>query len=68
MFSRRHEYDEIEKVMSKRVEVFILIGLCLASLILGLISGKVAQNMSAALFFYLMSGFFFFAIFRPRLS
>jgi hypothetical protein len=52
--------------MKKKVEVAILIGLCLLSLILGLVMGKGAQNIGAALFFYLLSAFFFLAIFRPR--
>jgi len=52
--------------MKKSVEVAILIGLCLLSLILGLVMGKGAQNIGVALFFYLLSAFFFLAIFRPR--
>jgi len=53
--------------MKKSVEVAILIGLCLLSLILGLVMGKGAQNIGVALFFYLLAAFFFLAIFRPRI-
>ena len=52
--------------MKKSVEVAILMGFCLLSLILGLVMGKGAQNVGVALFFYLLSAFFFLAIFRPR--
>ena len=52
--------------MKKSVEVAILIGLCLLSLVLGLVMGMGAQNVGVALFFYLLSAFFFLAIFRPH--
>jgi hypothetical protein len=52
--------------MNKSVEVAVLIGLCLFSLIVGLVMGKGAQNIGVALFFYLLSVFLFLAIFRPR--
>ena len=50
--------------MKKRTEVVILAGLCLLSIILGWVMGKEAY--SVALFFYLISAFFFLAIFRPH--
>ena len=52
--------------MHKRTEVVILAGLCVLSAVLGWAIGKGAHNMGAALFFYLISAFFFLAMFRPR--
>ena len=54
--------------MKKSIEVSILIGLCLISLILGLIAGVGAGSIGIALVFYLLSAFFFLAIFRPRIT
>lgn len=51
--------------MKKRTEVSILLGLCLLSLFLGLLTGG-ARHVGVALFFYLLSLFFFLAIFRPH--
>ena len=52
--------------MSKSVEVSILAGFCLLSLLLGWITGRGAQDVGTALFFYLLSACFFLAMFRPR--
>lgn len=52
--------------MSKVAEIILLLAFCLLSVILGLISGKAAHNTGLALFFYLLSGCFFLAVFRPR--
>ncbi len=52
--------------MKKSVKVFILIGLCLLSLLLGWVAGKGAQDVGVALFFYLLSAFFLLAVFRPH--
>jgi hypothetical protein len=52
--------------MQKRTEVIILAGLCVCSAVLGWAIGKGAHNLGVALFFYLISAFFFLAMFRPR--
>ncbi len=52
--------------MNKKVEVAILAGLCLLSLLLGWAFGQDARGVGTALFFYLLSGMFFLAMFRPR--
>ena len=52
--------------MKKRVEVAALSGLCIVSLVLGLVSGLGASQVGTALFFYLLAIFFFLAIFRPH--
>lgn len=52
--------------MQKRTEVIILAGLCVFSAVLGWAIGKGAHNLGVALFFYLISVFFFLAMFRPR--
>jgi len=54
--------------MKKGVEVAVLSGLCVVSLVLGLVSGLGASQVGAALFFYLLAVFFFLAIFRPHSS
>ncbi len=38
----------------------------MVSLVLGLVSGIGASQIGTALFFYLLSAFFFLAIFRPH--
>lgn len=53
--------------MKKSVEVSIFIGLCLLSLVLGLVTGK-NVDIGVGLVFYLLSAFFFLAIFRPHAS
>ncbi len=52
--------------MKKGVEVAVLLGLCIVSLVLGLVSGIGASQVGTALFFYLLAAFFFLAIFRPH--
>lgn len=52
--------------MRRRVEVLVLAALCLASLLVGWLLGKGAEGVSVALFFYLLSFFFFLAMFRPH--
>jgi hypothetical protein len=52
--------------MSKTVEVIVLAGFCLLSLVIGWASGRGAHNLGAALFFYLLSVCFFLAMFRPH--
>ena len=52
--------------MKKTVEVSILLGLCAVSLVLGLITAGGAKNIGVALVFYLLSLFFFLAVFRPH--
>jgi len=52
--------------MNKGVEVVVLLGLCMVSLVLGLASGIGASQIGLALFFYLLAVFFFLAIFRPH--
>ena len=64
--SEIYPLSQVIHLMKKSVEVAILIGLCLLSLVLGLVMGKGAQNIGVALVFYLLSAFFFLAIFRPR--
>jgi hypothetical protein len=54
--------------MEKGVEVAVLAGLCVVSLVLGLVSGIGASQVGIALFFYLLAVFFFLAIFRPHSS
>jgi hypothetical protein len=53
-------------LMKKGVEVVVLLGLCMVSLVLGLASGIGASQIGTALFFYLLAVFFFLAIFRPH--
>jgi hypothetical protein len=52
--------------MSRVAEIILLLAFCALSVVLGLITGKAAHNLGLALFFYLLSGCFFFAVFRPR--
>ena len=52
--------------MNKGVEVSVLLGLGMVSLVLGLVSGIGASQIGTALFFYLLAIFFFLAIFRPH--
>jgi hypothetical protein len=52
--------------MKKGIEVAVLLGLCMLSLVLGLVSGIGANQIGVALFFYLLAAFFFLAIFRPH--
>ncbi len=52
--------------MKKGVEVAVLLGCCVVSLVLGLVSGIGAHQIGTALFFYLLATFFFLAIFRPH--
>jgi len=52
--------------MKKGIEAAVLLGLCIVSVVLGLVSGSGAQQIGAALFFYLLAAFFFLAIFRPH--
>ncbi len=52
--------------MKKGVEIAVLLGCCVVSLVLGLASGIGAQEIGTALFFYLLAAFFFLAIFRPH--
>jgi hypothetical protein len=52
--------------MSKLIEVVILAGFCLLSLLIGLSVGRGANDIGIALFFYLMSACFFLAMFRPQ--
>ena len=52
--------------MKKGVEVAVVLGLCVVSLVLGLVSGIGANQIGTALFFYLLAAFFFLAIFRPH--
>jgi hypothetical protein len=52
--------------MKKGVEVAVLLGLCVVSLVFGLAMGIGAHQIGTALFFYLLAAFFFLAIFRPH--
>ncbi len=52
--------------MKKGVEVAVLLGGCIVSTVLGLVSGMGSQQTGTALFFYLLAAFFFLAIFRPH--
>lgn len=52
--------------MKKGVEVAVLLGLCLVSVVLGLVSSLGASQVGTALFFFLLAAFFFLAIFRPH--
>ena len=54
--------------MQKGVEVAVLLGLCVVSVVLGLMSGIGANQVGAALVFFLLAIFFFLAIFRPHSS
>ena len=53
--------------MKKSVEVAIFVGLSLLSLVLGLVTGK-SIDVGVGLVFYLLSVFFFLAVFRPHAS
>jgi hypothetical protein len=54
------------ETMSRAAETILLLALCVISVVLGLITGKAVHNIGLALFFYLLSGCFFFAVFRPH--